>query len=281
MAFPLPRGLTPSEIEFLAEMEMVTVVPRQRLEGLELLGGPTDKLVPPQRASLPLWLALLLKRQRRVNIVPPYWLQPESLQLILQFETETREYADAFSPPPRLPGQRRSGRREYSPSSSPPLQPSRTGPLYTLDGQRYYPTPPFLPQNTALTHSDASMPNREVALPYHWLEVGHMLLDAASDDLPEPDQVRRLLKDLREVRMAKMRKGIEVLDTAAAAGGGVALTGVGAMEIGEMRGFVAGVVDGLRKIGASREQARREQMAEEGPGMGYQGTQDEDTSMDL
>lgn len=38
MAFPLPRGTTPSEIGFLAEMEMVTVVPRQRLEGLELLG---------------------------------------------------------------------------------------------------------------------------------------------------------------------------------------------------------------------------------------------------
>lgn len=108
-----------------------------------------------------------------------------------------------------------------------------------------------------------------------------MLLDAASDDLPEPDQVRRLLKDLHEVRMAKMRKGIEVLDTAAAAGGGVALTGVGAMEIGEMRGFVAGVVDGLRKIGASREQARREQMAEEGVGMGYQDTQDDEDTMDL
>jgi hypothetical protein len=38
MAFPLPRGITPPEISFLAEMEMVTVVPRQRLEGLELLG---------------------------------------------------------------------------------------------------------------------------------------------------------------------------------------------------------------------------------------------------
>jgi hypothetical protein len=38
MAFPSPRGMTPGEIEFLAEMEMVTVVPRQRLEGLELLG---------------------------------------------------------------------------------------------------------------------------------------------------------------------------------------------------------------------------------------------------
>ena len=37
MAFPLPRGITPPEIEFLSEMELVTVVPRQRLEGLGLL----------------------------------------------------------------------------------------------------------------------------------------------------------------------------------------------------------------------------------------------------
>lgn len=48
MAFPLPRGITPSEIEFLAEMEMVTVVPRQRLEGLELLAvsSSTPPLTP-------------------------------------------------------------------------------------------------------------------------------------------------------------------------------------------------------------------------------------------
>lgn len=73
-----------------------------------------------------------------------------------------------------------------------------------------------------------------------------MLLEAASDDLVDPDQIRRLLKDLREVRMAKMRSGVDVLDAAATGGGGVALTGVGAMEIGEERGFLAGVVDGLR-----------------------------------
>jgi hypothetical protein len=42
MAFPLPRGITASEIAFLAEMETVTVVPRQRLEGLELLGVTYD-----------------------------------------------------------------------------------------------------------------------------------------------------------------------------------------------------------------------------------------------
>ena len=38
MALPLPPGLTPAEIAFMCEMELVTVIPRQRLEGLDLLG---------------------------------------------------------------------------------------------------------------------------------------------------------------------------------------------------------------------------------------------------
>ena len=115
-------------------------------------------------------------------------------------------------------------------------------PKYTPDGDRYYPSPPFLPQNVAQDVSAGEPP----AIPYHWLEVGNMLLDAASDDLVDPDQTRRLLKELREVRMAKFRAGVDVLDAAAVGGGGVALTGVGAMEVGEGRGFVTGVVDGLR-----------------------------------
>jgi len=45
MALPLPPGLTPPEIAFLCEMEMVTVIPRQRLEGLELLGVSCAQLV--------------------------------------------------------------------------------------------------------------------------------------------------------------------------------------------------------------------------------------------
>ena len=47
MAFPLPRGIIASEIAFLAEMETVTVVPRQRLEGLELLGVFTWPMPAP------------------------------------------------------------------------------------------------------------------------------------------------------------------------------------------------------------------------------------------
>lgn len=37
MAHPLPPGLTPAEVSFLCEMEMVTVVPRGRLDRIPLL----------------------------------------------------------------------------------------------------------------------------------------------------------------------------------------------------------------------------------------------------
>lgn len=37
MALPLPPGVTPKEVAFLAEMELVTVVPRQRLDSIKLL----------------------------------------------------------------------------------------------------------------------------------------------------------------------------------------------------------------------------------------------------
>lgn len=69
-----------------------------------------------------------------------------------------------------------------------------------------------------------------------------MLLEAAPDDLEEPDHVRRLMRDLREVRMSKLRAGVDVLD----AGGGVKMNGVGGMEVAEGRAFIGGVIDGLR-----------------------------------
>lgn len=166
--------------------------------------GPIPALQPPYRSSIPLWLALLLKRQRRANIVPPPWLSPPSLESILKLETTLTP----FSPPP---------------SQQAPLSNS------TL-------SPPFLPSATADAPPDA--------LPYHWLEMGEMLLDAAPDDIPDPDVTRRLMRDLREVRMAKLRAGVGVLE----GGREVNMNGVGGMEIAEGRAFIAGVMDGLRWV---------------------------------
>jgi GINS complex subunit 2 len=126
-------------------------------------------------------------------------------------------------------------------------------------------SPPFLPSSTANAPPDY--------LPYHWLELGEILLEACSDDLQEPGRVRALLRDLREVRMAKMRGSTKDLE-----GGGVSsLRGVGAMEVSEGRGFIVGVMDGLRKLGSSREAARREREDDEGSGGG--GVSDDDEEM--
>lgn len=64
--------------------------------------------------------------------------------------------------------------------------------------------------------------------------------------------------------MAKMRASTKDLE-----GGGVSsLRGVGAMEVAEGRGFIVGVMDGLRKLGSSREAARRDREEDEGGGDG-------------
>ena len=53
MALPLQAGLTPMEVAFLCEMEMVTVVPRQRLERLNLLSVGFPQILPHQTLPPP------------------------------------------------------------------------------------------------------------------------------------------------------------------------------------------------------------------------------------
>ncbi|KAK4125640.1 GINS complex, PSF2 component [Parathielavia appendiculata] len=242
MALPLPPGLTHAEVAFLAEMELVTVVPRQRLESINLLGGKTPPLRPPHRADLPLWFALLLKKQRRANIIPPPWLHPSSLAEIIHHETKVAP--ESFSDPPPAP------------SRADPANPGLIARRPAARPQQQL-SPPFIPSCTAASPAGY--------LPYHWQELAEALLAHAGDDvaaafgggLAASGEVRGLLRDLVEVRAAKMRSS--TADPDGFGGGLMSLRGVGAMELAENRGFVLGVVDGVRKIGASVEAARREE----------------------
>lgn len=87
-----------------------------------------------------------------------------------------------------------------------------------------------------------------------------MLLAHAGDDIVSASEVRSLLRDLQEVRAAKMRSSTAQLESGV--DGVMSLRGVGAMELAESRGFVTGVVEGVRKIGASGEAVRREEEEE-------------------
>ncbi|OBT39322.1 hypothetical protein VE00_10066 [Pseudogymnoascus sp. WSF 3629] len=193
MALPLPAGLTPAETAFLCENEPITVIPRQRMQSIELLSGPTPQLNPPRPTTLPLWLALLLHRQNRATLVPPPWLTPAGLETILAAELASEEFCDM--------------------------------------------------------------------LPFHWVEIAQALVSGGCLG-GEEAVVGRLVRGVREVRGGKVRGFIGAGDVVGK--GGVRGVGsVGAWEVGEVRGVVAGVVGGLASLGGGREEGGREEEEDE------------------
>lgn len=166
----------PSELFFLAEDTQITVIPRQGLDELELIGSKLPKLRAMRRVEIPLWTALLLKKQSRLSIVPPHWLKEEELKERYDQEVQNQ---DRFS-----------------------------------------------------------------ELPWHWMEIGQAILDAASDDLESPSHIiRNLLRDLREIRQAKIRAGLEYLNESH-----MRMDNLGALELNEIRPFVGKVMDKLRTV---------------------------------
>ncbi|KAF3915980.1 hypothetical protein AA313_de0208346 [Arthrobotrys entomopaga] len=92
MALP-HQHLTPQEVAFICESELITIVPRQRLGSLNLISIDTRPLVPPQRADVPLWLAVFLRKQKRCNIVPPDWLTVDNLERLVKEESESPAFS--------------------------------------------------------------------------------------------------------------------------------------------------------------------------------------------
>jgi GINS complex subunit 2 len=99
MALPvkLQQTFLPSEIFFLAEDEEITIIPRQSMDSVKLVGGTVPKLAAMRRVQVPLWLALLLKKQSRCSIVIPDWLDEENLKKIYDEETSNqREFSSSL-----------------------------------------------------------------------------------------------------------------------------------------------------------------------------------------
>ncbi|KAH3676300.1 hypothetical protein WICMUC_002096 [Wickerhamomyces mucosus] len=86
--------LSPQEVEFLTESEMITILPRYSMNKLELITDDIPKLMAMHRIQVPLWYALILKQQRKCSIVPPNWLNHKSLKEFFQSEvTELNQFS--------------------------------------------------------------------------------------------------------------------------------------------------------------------------------------------
>ncbi|XP_053556959.1 DNA replication complex GINS protein PSF2 [Bombina bombina] len=126
-----------SEVEFLAEKELVTVIPNFSLDKVYLIKGDLGPFNPGLPVEVPLWLAINLKQRQKCRIIPPEWMDVEKLEAIR--DQERRE--ETFTPMPS---------------------------------------------------------------PYY-MELTKLLLNHASDNIPKADEIRTLVKDTWDTRIAKLR----------------------------------------------------------------------------
>ncbi|KAI8911399.1 hypothetical protein PhCBS80983_g05706 [Powellomyces hirtus] len=180
MALPknLRNGFAPTEVEFLAESDMITIVPLHKMDALQLINGTYGPFRPPLKQEVPLWLAMTLKQKHKCQIQAPDWMDVDFLKTKLDEETANPE----FSP-----------------------------------------------------------------MPFRFMEIAHLLLGCASDDIPQAETVRTLLKDLREARQSKARKGLQGLDPHY-----LQVDNMGLMEINEIRPFFSKAFNELRMLEPER-----------------------------
>ncbi|XP_015672325.1 DNA replication complex GINS protein PSF2 [Protobothrops mucrosquamatus] len=126
-----------AEVEFLAEREMVTIIPNFSLDRIYLIGGELGPFNPGLPVEAPLWLAVNLKQRQKCRLVPPDWMDVEKLE---QMRDQERK-EDTFTPMPN----------------------------------------PF------------------------YMELTKLLLNYAADNIPKADEIRTLVKDIWDTRIAKLR----------------------------------------------------------------------------
>ena len=132
--------MEPSEVEFIAEREMIKIVPNFSSGQLLLLQGDIGPFKPGLPLEVPLWMATHLRQRQKCRILQPEWMDLELLE-------EVKE-------------------REKDPDN----------PLFS------------------------KLPNDNLFV------VNNLIMDAATSDLSNADDIKTVIKDIWDIRQSKLRK---------------------------------------------------------------------------
>ncbi|RDB19926.1 DNA replication complex GINS protein PSF2 [Hypsizygus marmoreus] len=82
MALPesLRVSITPPELELISSQQLVEIIPLISMERTAFISGAYGPLRPPNKAKIPIWMALNLKSKKKCHIVAPSWLNVDYLQ---------------------------------------------------------------------------------------------------------------------------------------------------------------------------------------------------------
>ncbi|KAI9077881.1 hypothetical protein K1719_040142 [Acacia pycnantha] len=82
------------ELEFVAEDDMVEIVPNLKMDALNLISGDFGPFVPQIATQVPLWLAVALKKRGKCSIRPPEWMSIDNLTQVVEAERESQEMSE-------------------------------------------------------------------------------------------------------------------------------------------------------------------------------------------
>lgn len=170
--------MEPMEVEFLAEKQLITIVPNFSENKLCLISGEFGPFNPSMHTQVPLWLAINLRQRHKCRIEPPQWLNVDTLTEKKREEQESPVFTKMPSP--------------------------------------------------------------------HYMEVAMLVLNNAGEDVPRSDEVRALVKDIWDLRIAKLRKSVNlmVLQQEVYA----KLDNLTVMEINTVRSFLTKTLDCLHTM---------------------------------
>lgn len=77
---------TAAFLEFMAEDELITIIPNFKSKTFHFISGDYGPLDPSIPVDVPLWLAVYLKQNQRCQIQCPEWLEAENIAHLLEKE---------------------------------------------------------------------------------------------------------------------------------------------------------------------------------------------------
>ncbi|KAI5670678.1 hypothetical protein M9H77_11042 [Catharanthus roseus] len=89
---PQASTFSAAELEFVAEDEMIEIVPNMRMDPLDLICGKFGPFMPQIVTQVPIWLAIALKKRGKCTIRPPEWIAVEKLTQVLEAERDSEKF---------------------------------------------------------------------------------------------------------------------------------------------------------------------------------------------
>ncbi|PZC84741.1 hypothetical protein B5X24_HaOG204289 [Helicoverpa armigera] len=82
--------MDPYEVEFIGENRIISVIPNFSYDKVYLICGEFGPFRAGLPLNVPLWLAMMLKQKQKCRIVPPDWMELDTLENIKEEEKRSR-----------------------------------------------------------------------------------------------------------------------------------------------------------------------------------------------